>query len=88
MAKIPRHVWEECRAIAERQARTLIHKDFSVLLLELALEEESDQQVNAYWPVVQSTGHGRAHQDPRNSEQTPKNARYMSNTQALLWCDS
>ena len=38
VAKIFPDVWDECRATAERKARTLTYKDLSVLLLELALE--------------------------------------------------
>ena len=51
MAKIPRDVWDECRAAAERKARTLTYEDLSMLLLELALENESDQHLNALKPV-------------------------------------
>ena len=39
VAKIPRDVWDECRATAERKARTLTYDHLSVLLLELALEK-------------------------------------------------
>ena len=38
---IPRDVWDECRATAERKARTLTYDDLSVLLLEVALEKET-----------------------------------------------
>ena len=41
VAKIPRDVSEECRATAERKARTLPSEQLSVLLLELALEKAS-----------------------------------------------
>ena len=50
VAKIPRDVWDECRATAERKARTLTDEDLSVLPLELALDKESDQHLNAYRP--------------------------------------
>ena len=50
MAKIPRDVWDECPTTAERKARTLTYEDLSVLLLELALEKESDRHLNAYDP--------------------------------------
>ena len=33
-AKIPRDLWDECRAAAERKARALTYEDLSVLLLE------------------------------------------------------
>ena len=42
VAKIFRDVLDECRATAERKARTLTYEDLSVILLELALEKESD----------------------------------------------
>ena len=47
VAKIPTSVWDECRATAERKARTLTYEDLSVQLLELALEKESDQHLDA-----------------------------------------
>ena len=90
VAKIPRDVWDECRATAERKAMTLTYKDFSVLLLELALEKESDQHQNAYRSGGGNAGNqGRGYQGPRPGQgTTPKNARYMSNIQELLWCDA
>ena len=39
VAKLPREVWDECRAMAQRKARALTYEDLSVLLLELALEK-------------------------------------------------
>ena len=50
VAKLARELWEECRSPAERKARALNYEDLSVLLLELALEKESDQHLNAYRP--------------------------------------
>ena len=50
VAKLPRELWDECRATAERKARALNYEDLSVLLLELALEKESDHHLNAYRP--------------------------------------
>ena len=50
VAKLPRELTEECRSAAERNARALNYEDLSVLLLDLALEKESDQQLNAYRP--------------------------------------
>ena len=47
VAKLPRELWDECRSTAERKARVLNYEDLSVLLLELALEKESDQHLNA-----------------------------------------
>ena len=90
VAKIPRDVWAECRATAERKARTLTYEDLSVSLLELALEKESDQQLNAYRPGGGNTGkHGRGYQGPQPGQgTTPKNACYMSNVQDLFWVDT
>ena len=50
VAKITGDMWDECRATAERKARTLTYEDLSVPVLELALEKESDQHLNAYRP--------------------------------------
>ena len=50
MAKLPRELWDECWSTAECKARALNYEDLSVLLLELALEKESDQHLNAYRP--------------------------------------
>ena len=50
VAKLPRELWDECPATAERKARPLTYKDLSVLRLELALEREGDQHLNAYRP--------------------------------------
>ena len=90
VAKIPRDVWDEYRATAERKARTLTYGDLSVLPLQLALEKESYQQVNAYHPGGGNRGkHGRRHQGPRpGQESTPKNAPYTRNVQAPFWCDA
>ena len=76
VAKIPGEMWAECRATAERKASTLTYEDLSVLLLELALEKESDQHLNAYRPGGGDSGnHGRGHQRPRPGQGTTlKNA--------------
>ena len=50
VGKIARDVWDECRAMAERKARTLTYEDLSVLLWELVVEKESDQHLNTYRP--------------------------------------
>ena len=90
VAKLPGEVWDECRATAERKARALTYKDMSVLPLELALEKESDQHLNACRPAGGGSGsHGRGYQGPRPGQgTTPKNARFMSNVQALFWYDA
>ena len=90
VAKIPRDVWDECWATGKRKAGTLTYEDFSVLLLELALEKKSDQHLNAYRPGGGNSGnHGRGHQGPRPGQgTTPKNARHTSKVQDLFWCDA
>ena len=50
VAKVTRGVWDECRATTELKARSLTYEGLSVLLLELALEKESDQHLNACLP--------------------------------------
>ena len=65
VAKLPREVWDECRATAERKDRALTYEDMSVLLLERALEKESDEYLNAYRPGGGGSGsHGRGYQGP------------------------
>ena len=50
VAKLPRELWDECRSTAERKASALHYEDLCVLLLEPALEKESDQHLNNYLP--------------------------------------
>ena len=61
-----------------------------MLLLELALEKESDQHLNAYRPGGGGSGsHGRGYEGHRPGQgTTPKNAPIMSNVQDLFWCDA
>ena len=89
-AGIPQDLCDECRATAERKARTLTYEDLFVHLLELALERESDQHLNVYRPGGGNSGnHGLGHQGPRPGQgTTPKNARDMSNVQDLFWGDA
>ena len=90
VAKLPQELWDECRSTAERKARALNYEDLSVLLLELALEKESDQHLNAYRPGGGGSGsHGEGYQGPRpGQETTPKHARDMGKVQELFWCDA
>ena len=90
VAKLPRELWEECRSTAERKARALNYEDLTVLLLERALEKESNQHLNAYHPGGGGSGsQGRGYQGHQPGQgTTPKNARIMSNVQDLLWCDT
>ena len=90
VAKLPRELWDECRATAERKARALNYEDMSVLRLELALEKESDQHLNAYRPGGDGSGsQGHGYQGHRPGQgTTPKNARFMSNVQDPFWCDA
>ena len=90
MAKLPRELWDECRSTVERKARALNYEDSSVLLLELALETESDQHLTDYRPGGGGSGsHGRGYQGHQPGQgTTPKNARIMSNVQDLFCCDA
>ena len=85
VAKLPRELWDECRSTAKRRARALNYEDLSVLLLELALEKESDQHLNAYRPGGGGSGcHGKGYQGPIPGQgTTPKHARIMGNVQEL-----
>ena len=80
----------ECKSTAEHEARALIYEDLSVLLLELALGEESDQHLNAYRPGGEgSRTQGRGYQGHRPGQgTTPLNARIMSDVQDVLWSDA
>ena len=90
VAKLFRELWDECRSTAERKARALNYEDLSVRLLELALEKESNQHLNAYRPGGGGSGsHGKWYQGPRPGQgTTPKHARIMDNVKQLLWCDA
>ena len=58
--------------------------------MELALEKESDQHLNAYRPGGGGSGSlGRGYEGHRPGQgTTPKNALIMSNVQDLFWCDA
>ena len=86
LAKLPWELWDECRSTAERKARALNYKDLSVLLLELALEKESNQHLNAYRPGGGGSGsHGKGYQGPRPGQgNTPKHGRIMDNVKELF----
>ena len=90
LAKLPREPWDEWPSTAERKARALNYEDLSVLLLELALEKESNHHLNAYRPGGGGSGsHGKGYQGPPPGQgTTPKHARIMDNVKQLLWCDA
>ena len=92
VAKLPRKLSDECRSTAQRKARSLRYEDLCVLLLELALEKESDQHLNNYRPGGGgSGGHGKGYQGSRLGQgTTPKHAhaRIMDNVKELFWCDA
>ena len=89
VAKLPRERWDECRSTAERKARALHHEDLCVLLLELALEKESDQHLNNYRPGGGGSGsHGRGYQGSKPGQGTTlKHTLIMENVKELFWCD-
>ena len=90
MAKLPQELCAECRSTAERKATALHYEDLCVLLLELALERESDQHLNNYRPRGGGSGsHGKGYQGSRPGQgTTPKHARIMENVKELFWCDA
>ena len=90
VAKLPQELWDECRSTAERKARFLRYEDLCLLLLELALEKESDQHLNnCRLGGGGSGGHGKGYQGSRPGQgATPKHARIMENVKELLWCDA
>ena len=76
VAKLPRELWDECRSTAERKARSLRYKDLCVLLLELALEKESDQHLNNYRPGGGgSGGNGKGYQGSRPGQRRCRQPR-------------
>ena len=90
VGKLPGELWDECRSTAERKATALHYEDLCVLLLELVLEKESDQHLNAYHPWGGGSGsHGKGYHGPRPGQgTTPKHARIMDNVKELFWCDA
>ena len=90
VANLPRELWDECRSTADRKARALNYEDLSVLLLQLALEKDSYQELNTYRPGGGGSGsHGQGYQGHRPGQgTTPENACIMSNVQDLFWCDA
>ena len=86
VAKLPGELWDECRSTAERKARALHYEDLCVLLLELALEKESDQHLNNYRSGGGGSGsHGKGYGGSRPGQgTTPKHARIMENVQELF----
>ena len=84
VAKLPRELWDECRASA------LNYEDLSVLHLELSLEKESDKHLNAYRSGGGGSGsQGRGYQGHRPGQGTTlKNARITRNVQDLFWCNA
>ena len=61
-----------------------------MLLLELALEKESDQHLNAYRPGGGgSVCNGKGYQESRPGQgTTPNHACIMENVKELFWCDA
>ena len=90
VAKLPRELWDECRSTAEHKARALHYEDLCVLLLELALDKESDQHLNNSRPGGGGSGsQGKGYQGSRPGQgTTPKHARIMENVKELFWCDA
>ena len=88
--KLPRELWDEWRSTAERKARALHYEDLCVLLLELALEKESNQHLNNDRPGGGGSGsQGKGYQGSRPGQGTiPKHARIMENVKELFWCDA
>ena len=65
VAKLSRELLDECRSTAERKATALNYEDLCVLLLDLALEKESDPHLNAYRPGAGGSGsQGKGIKDP------------------------
>ena len=90
VAKLPQELWDKCRSTAERKARALSYEDLSVLLLEMVLEKESDQHLNAYRPGGGGSGsYGKGYQGPKPGQgTTPKHGRTLDNVKELFWCDA
>ena len=90
VAKLPQELCKECRSTAERKARALYYEDLCVLLLELALEKESNKDRNNYRPGGGGSGsHGKGYQGRRPGQgTTPKHARIIQNVKELFCCEA
>ena len=86
VAKLPPELLNECRSTAERKARALHYEDLCVLLLELALEKESDQHLKNYRPGGGGSGsHGKGYQGSGPGRgTTPKTRPYHGKRQGAL----
>ena len=74
VAELPRELWDQCRSTAERKARALHYEDLCVLLLELALQKESDQHLNNYRPGVEALeAMAKGTKDPDLDRGVPRN---------------
>ena len=89
-AKLPPELWDECRSTAERKARVPQYEDLCVLLLELALEKESDQHLNNYCPGGGgSESQGKGYQGSRpgqgpTPEKTPVSWKPSRSTSGVM----
>ena len=90
VAMLPGELWDKCRSTADSKAKALHYEDLCVLLLELALENESDQHLNNYRPGREGSGsQGKGYQGSRPGQgTTPKPARIRENVKELCWCDA
>ena len=86
VAKLPQELWDKCRSMAERKARALHYEDLCVLLLELAVEKESDQHLSNYRPGGGGSGSlGKGYQGSRPGQgTTPKHTCIMENVKELF----
>ena len=85
VAKLPPELWDECRSTAERKARALHYEDLCVLLLEVALEKESDQHLNNYRPRGGDSGsHGKGSKDRDLGRGLPPNTPVSGKCQGAL----
>ena len=82
--------WEKTAAKIIGEAKMLTYEDLSPLPLELALEKDSYQHLNAYRSGGgNSWNNGRGHQERRPGQgTTPRNTHYMGKVQDLFWCDA
>ena len=90
VAKLARELWDECRSTAERKARALRYENLCVLILELALEKESEEHLKNYRLGGGGSGsQGKGYPGSRPGQgTTPKHARIMENVRELFWCDA
>ena len=70
VSKIPTRTWDDCRSTSERKSRTHAYNDLVDLLIELALEQENDSQMETF--LKRHLGRGATPAPERGEGKGPK----------------